>query len=148
MQQCPFCRAPDRADDDGLVVARGMHCYVVLNLYPYNPGHLLVCPYRHVADYTELNRAERDELGDLTATAMRIVRKVSAPAGFNLGMNQGEVAGAGIAAHLHGHVVPRWAGDSNFLPVVAQTRALPSVLADTWALLHEAWPEATAEDGD
>jgi ATP adenylyltransferase len=114
--------------------------FVVLNLYPYNAGHLLVCPYRHVADYTDLTPEEVAEIADLTATAMRVVRAVSAPAGFNLGINQGEVAGAGIDAHLHQHVVPRWRGDANFLPVVARTRAIPELLADTRERLAAAWP--------
>ncbi len=141
--QCPFCRAA-ASDDDvaSLVVARGRAAYVVLNLYPYNPGHLLVCPYRHVADYTDLTDDEVAEVAALTRTAMRVVRAVSAPHGFNLGLNQGEVAGAGIAAHLHQHVVPRWGGDANFLPVVARTKALPQLLGDTRDRLAAAWPRA------
>ena len=139
-EECPFCRSPKLPDQEGLVVARGRWCYAVLNLYPYNPGHLLICPYRHVADYVDLTHEERRELGELKAQAMAVLREVSSPAGFNLGMNQGAVAGAGIAAHLHEHVVPRWAGDANFLPIIARTRALPVVLGDTWQLLHDAWP--------
>lgn len=139
--QCPFCRAATSEDDvASLVVARGEVAYVVLNLYPYNPGHLLVCPYRHVADYTDLTDDEVAEVAALTRTAMRVVRSVSAPHGFNLGLNQGEVAGAGIAAHLHQHVVPRWGGDANFLPVVARTKALPQLLGDTRDRLAAAWP--------
>ena len=137
--QCPFCRAHTLPDEEGLVVARGEVAYVVLNLYPYNPGHLLVCPYRHVADYTDLDDAETAEVAALTRCAMTVLRDVSAPHGFNLGMNQGAVAGAGVAAHLHQHVVPRWGGDSNFLPIVARTKAVPVLLADTRALLAEAW---------
>lgn len=137
---CPFCRVQHLPDDEGLVVARGPSAFVVLNLYPYNTSHLLVCPYRHVADYTELTSEETAEVAELTQTAMRVVREVSSPQGFNLGMNQGEVAGAGIAAHLHQHVVPRWRGDSNFLPIVARTRALPELLSDTRAALAAAWP--------
>ena len=137
---CPFCRAPSRDDADALIVARGEVAYVVLNLYPYNAGHLLVCPYRHVADYTELTDAEVAEVAALTRTAMRVLRDVSSPHGFNLGLNQGEVAGAGIAAHLHQHVVPRWGGDANFLPIVGRTRALPELLADTRDKLAAAWP--------
>jgi ATP adenylyltransferase len=124
----------------GLVVARSAAAYVVLNLYPYNSGHLLVCPYRHVPDYTDLTPDEVADIAGLTQTAMRVLREVLAPQGFNLGMNQGDVAGAGIAAHLHQHVVPRWVGDSNFLPIVARTRALPALLADTRARLAAAWP--------
>ena len=137
---CPFCAAPARSDEDGLVVHRGELAYVVMNLYPYSPGHLLVCPYRHVSDYTEATGDERAEIGELTATAMTVIRAVSAPAGFNLGINQGEVAGAGIAGHLHQHIVPRWPGDSNFLPIIAQTRALPQLLEQTRGLLQSAWP--------
>ncbi|MET0432872.1 MAG: HIT domain-containing protein [Cellulomonas sp.] len=137
---CPFCRIPALSDEDGLVVARGAVAYVVLNLYPYNGGHVLVVPYRHVADYTDLTDAEVAEVAELTRTAMRVLREVSGPHGFNLGMNQGAVAGAGIAAHLHQHVVPRWSGDSNFLPIVGRTRALPELLHDTRARLAAAWP--------
>lgn len=140
---CPFCRVPGGGDEEGLVVARGATAFVVLNLYPYNSGHLLVCPYRHVADYTDLTTSETDEVARLTQTAMRVVRVVYDPQGFNLGMNQGPAAGAGIAAHLHQHVVPRWSGDANFLPVVARTRALPEILADTRARLAAAWPAPT-----
>ncbi|WP_232548014.1 HIT family protein [Propioniciclava soli] len=137
--QCPFCRAPGRSDAEGLVVGRGEVAYAVLNLYPYNPGHLLVCPYRHVSDFTELTDAESAEVTALVQRAMRVIRAVSHPAGFNLGINQGEVAGAGIQAHLHAHVVPRWQGDANFLPVVGRTKALPQLLDDTRTLLAKAW---------
>jgi len=137
--QCPFCRAPGRTDDDALIVHRGAVAYVVLNLYPYSPGHLLVCPYRHVSDYTEVTDAESHEIAALTRQAMRVIRSISRPAGFNLGINQGDVAGAGIAAHLHQHVVPRWQGDMNFLPVIAQTKAIPQLLGDTRDLLAAAW---------
>ena len=138
--QCPFCRAPSRSDDDGLMVARGSIAFVVLNLYPYNPGHLLVCPYRHVSEYTDLTDEEAAEIARLTQTAIRVLTEVSGPHGFNLGINQGGVAGAGIAGHLHQHVVPRWNGDANFLPIVARTKALPELLAQTRARLAAAWP--------
>ena len=136
---CPFCAAPERSDEDGLIVARGETAFVVMNLFPYSPGHLLVCPYRHVADYTDLTPEETIEFAELTQQAMGVTRRVSAPHGFNLGMNQGSVAGAGISMHLHQHVVPRWAGDSNFMPIVAQTRAVPQLLGDARRLLAEAW---------
>ncbi len=138
---CPFCRAATRSDEEGLVVRRGETAYVVLNLYPYAPGHLLVCPYRHVADYTDLTEVETVEVASLTQQGMRVLRAASSPHGFNLGMNQGAVAGAGIAAHLHQHVVPRWAGDSNFLPVIGQTKALPQLLGQTRQLVAETWAE-------
>jgi ATP adenylyltransferase len=136
---CPFCEIPTMPDEDGLIVARGELAYVVLNLYPYNPGHLMVCPYRHVADYTELTEPETSEVARLTQRAIGALRQVSGPAGFNVGINLGAVAGAGIAAHLHQHVVPRWGGDTNFMPVVAGTKVLPQLLADTRKLLAEAW---------
>lgn len=138
---CPFCSAPTRDDEDSLIVFRGDSVYVVMNLYPYNPGHLLVLPYRHVAYYTELTAAERAEFGEVTATAIEVLGQVSSPAGYNVGMNQGTVAGAGIAAHLHQHIVPRWLGDSNFLPIVAGTRAVPQLLGDARGLLAQAWAE-------
>jgi ATP adenylyltransferase len=136
---CAFCRIPVLPDEDGLVVHRGKSAYVVLNLYPYSPGHLMVCPYRHVADYPDLDEEETAELASFTQTAMRVLRAVSAPHGFNIGMNQGGVAGAGIAAHLHQHVVPRWAGDQNFMPIIGRTRTMPQLMADTRQLLAEAW---------
>jgi ATP adenylyltransferase len=137
---CPFCRAPAGPDEDGLVVARGRTVFAVLNLYPYNPGHLMICPYRHVPDYTDLRKVETAELSDFTQAAMRVIRSVSGAHGFNIGMNQGHVAGAGIAAHLHQHVVPRWGGDTNFMPVVGRTKVLPQLLSDTRQLLAKAWP--------
>ncbi len=136
---CPFCTTPGRPDDEGLVVRRGEAAYAVLNLYPYSPGHLMVCPYRHVSDYTELAADEVAEVARLTREAMATLRAVSKADGFNIGMNQGQVAGAGIAAHLHQHVVPRWLGDTNFMPLVAQTRVLPQLLADTRSMLADGW---------
>lgn len=137
--ECPFCTSPGRTDEDGLIVARGEVAYVVMNLFPYSPGHLLVCPYRHVPDYTDLTTAEVLEVAELTRQAMRVLRQVSKPDGFNIGMNQGAVAGAGISMHLHQHIVPRWRGDSNFMPVIGQTRAVPQLIGDARALLAEAW---------
>jgi ATP adenylyltransferase len=139
-EECPFCRAPSLSDEDGLVVARGDASYAVLNLYPYNSGHLLVCPYRHVADYTDLTVEEVAEVGLMTQRAMTALRACSGAHGFNVGMNQGAISGAGIAAHLHQHVVPRWGGDTNFLPVIGHTKVLPQLLADTRDLLSKAWP--------
>jgi ATP adenylyltransferase len=140
-RQCPFCRIPDMSDADGLIVARGARVYAVLNLYPYNSGHLMVVPYRHIADYTELDAAETAELADFTKRSMTALRSASQAQGFNLGMNMGAAAGAGIASHLHQHIVPRWGGDANFMPVVGRTKVLPQLLADSRVLLAEAWPE-------
>jgi ATP adenylyltransferase len=137
---CPFCVAPTLSDEESLIVARGRLVYAILNLYPYNSGHVLVCPYRHIADYTELTAEESAEFADYTTRAIRALRTASGPHGFNIGMNLGSVAGAGIAAHLHQHVVPRWGGDTNFMPVVGRTRVLPQLLADTRKLLADAWP--------
>ena len=138
---CPFCEIPKGADEDGLVIRRGTAVFAVLNLYPYNTGHLMVCPYRHVADYSELDDTETLELARFTQRAIGALRKASGAHGFNVGMNLGTVAGAGIAAHLHQHVVPRWGGDTNFMPVIGRTKVLPQLLRDTRALLAEAWPE-------
>jgi ATP adenylyltransferase len=139
---CPFCLIPEMSDEDGLIVVRGETSYVVLNLYPYNSGHLMAVPFRHIAGYTDLTAAETVEIAELTQTAMRVLREASGAQGFNLGMNQGVVAGAGIAAHLHQHVVPRWGGDTNFMPVVARTKVLPQLLRDTRQLLADAWPSS------
>ena len=140
--QCPFCRAPTLPDEESLVVARGELAYVVLNLYPYNSGHVLICPYRHVAGYIDLTPEETGEVATLTQSVVRVLTASSHPQGFNLGMNQGAVGGAGIAAHLHQHVVPRWGGDGNFLPIIAQTKALPELLSDARARLAAAWAAA------
>ncbi len=135
--ECPFCTAPGSGDE--LVVARGELVFALLNLYPYNAGHLMVCPYRHVADFTDLDEDEIGELGRFTQQAMRTVRVVSGAHGFNIGINQGHVAGAGIVGHLHQHVVPRWGGDTNFLPVVGGTKSMPELLSTTRDLLSAAW---------
>ena len=142
---CPFCAAPSHTDEEALIVHRGKHAFVILNLFPYNAGHLLVCPYRHVPDYTDIDVEETAEIAALTQTAMRVLRKVSAPAGFNLGMNQGAAGGAGIAAHLHQHIVPRWSGDGNFLPIIAQTKAITQTLGEVRRQVAEAWPAEAAD---
>lgn len=142
---CPFCLAPDMSDDDSLIVHRGAHAYVLLNLFPYNSGHLLVCPYRHVALYDDATEQEVAEIGQLTQTAMKVVREVAKCDGFNLGMNQGRIAGAGIAEHLHQHIVPRWSLDSNFFPIIAKTKALPRLLGEVREAIAEAWPVHGAE---
>ncbi|WP_156109630.1 HIT domain-containing protein [Cryobacterium sp. MLB-32] len=137
---CPFCLAPDMTDEKALIVARGTYAYVLLNLFPYNSGHLLVCPYRHIATYDQASPEEVAEIGTLTQTAMRVLTAVSNCDGFNIGMNQGRIAGAGIAEHLHQHIVPRWALDSNFFPIIAGTKAIPKLLGETRREVAEAWP--------
>jgi ATP adenylyltransferase len=138
---CPFCTIPGLSDAEGLVVARGELCFAVLNLYPYNSGHLMVVPYRHVSGYDELTPQEATELALMTQHAVRACKHASGAQGFNVGMNLGAIAGAGIAAHLHQHVVPRWGGDTNFMPVVGQTRVLPQLLPDTRDLLARSWEQ-------
>ena len=126
-------------------MARGESAYVLLNLFPYNSGHLLVCPYRHIATYDQATPEEVAEIGSLTQTAMRVLTAVSRCDGFNIGMNQGRVAGAGVAGHLHQHIVPRWAQDSNFFPIIARTKALPQLLGDVRAEVQNAWPVAAEQ---
>jgi ATP adenylyltransferase len=138
---CPFCEIPEMSDQEGLVVARGELCFAVLNLYPYNSGHLMVVPFRHVPSYDDLTPEETVELATMTQHAIRAVRHASGAQGFNVGMNLGLSAGAGIAAHLHQHVVPRWGGDTNFMPVVGHTKVLPQLLPETRELLAQAWSE-------
>jgi ATP adenylyltransferase len=141
---CPFCVIPGLSDAEGLIVARGDRVFTVLNLYPYNAGHLMVCPYRHVADYTDLDEPETVELAEHTKRAVAALRAASGAQGFNIGMNMGGVAGAGIAAHLHQHVVPRWGGDTNFMPIIGHTRVLPQLLSQTRELVAAAWPRPPA----
>ena len=137
---CPFCTAPTRSDEDGLIVARGKTAYVIMNLYPYNTGHIMVCPYRHVATYDLATAEEVAEIGLLSQIAMRVLTETMDCVGFNLGMNQGEVAGAGIAEHLHQHIVPRWRNDANFFPIIAKTKAMPRLLGEVRELLAQHWP--------
>lgn len=139
LASCPFCEIPQMSDEEGLIVHRGTHAYVVMNLYPYNPGHLLICAYRHVADLTDLTDEERIEIFELTSHAMKTIRAVSKPEGFNLGMNQGAISGAGVAAHIHQHVVPRWSGDANFMPIIGKTKVLPQLLTITRDEIAAAW---------
>jgi ATP adenylyltransferase len=145
---CPLCAIPQRSDDDGLVVARGDLVYAVLNLHPYNPGHLMVVPYRHVALLDELTAEESGELMRVTQQAIRALRTMSSPHGFNVGINLGHVAGGSLADHLHQHVVPRWGGDANFITVIGQTKVIPALLAETRARLAEVWAGASAATGD
>ncbi|UYM07907.1 HIT domain-containing protein [Solicola gregarius] len=139
---CPFCRIPKLPDDEGLVLHRGRATYAVLNLHPYNPGHLMVLPYRHVADLEDLDDDESRELTTLTQQAIRAIKRASSPHGFNVGLNLGGVAGGSLSEHLHQHVVPRWSGDANFITITAQTKVIPQLLSQTRDILVEAWPDA------
>jgi len=136
---CPFCVIPESGDEESLVVARGDTTYAVLNLHPYNPGHLMVVPYRHVAGLEDLTPEESAELMSMTQQAIRVVRAVSSPHAFNIGLNLGRSAGGSLADHLHQHVVPRWTGDANFITTVGGTKILPQLLADTRDLLAGSW---------
>jgi ATP adenylyltransferase len=137
--ECPFCLAPEKSDEETLIVYRGTHAYALLNLFPYNSGHMLVCPYRHISTYDEATPEEIAEIGSITQQAMRVLKKVSRAQGFNIGMNQGELAGAGIAGHLHQHIVPRWLHDANFFPIIAETKALPRLLGEVRNDIAAGW---------
>jgi ATP adenylyltransferase len=142
---CIFCDKPAEDDDAAnLIVHRSRHAYVILNGYPYNNGHVMVVPYKHVAEYHALDAEARDEVGELTALSLEVLGACYNPGGFNVGINQGAAAGAGIAAHLHQHIVPRWPGDTNFMPVIADTRVLPEGLAESYKKIRAAFDEHRA----
>ena len=137
---CVFCRAAEASDEDGLVVHRGDRAFVLLNKFPYASGHLMVAPFRHVGDFAELSADEAAEVHALAAGSLSALREVYAPEGFNLGWNLGRIAGAGVVDHVHQHVVPRWAGDTNFMPVLADVKVLPEHIVETRSRLAGAWP--------
>lgn len=139
---CPFCLLfkADVTDRERLIVRRGDTCVVMLNLYPYGSGHLLVMPIRHIADLHDLNDDERAEFFNLVVDASQVLQKAYGPDGMNVGANLGRAAGAGVPGHLHMHLLPRWAGDSNFMTAIAETRVLPEDLATTYDKITEAWP--------
>ena len=134
----PFVELPKSEDDRAVyIIYRGEHCYIVLNKFPYNAGHLLIVPYREVSDLSLLSKDERIELMDLIIRGQDILTKALNPQGFNVGFNFGRTAGAGIPTHLHCHIVPRWNGDHNFMPVVSNTRVLPDSLDGMWQRLKQ-----------
>jgi ATP adenylyltransferase len=137
---CVFCRSAGLDDETGLVVHRGEHAFVLLNRYPYVSGHLMVAPYRHEGEFAALLADEALEVHSLSAQATDVLREVMSPQGYNLGWNLGRIAGAGIVDHVHQHVVPRWAGDTNFMPVLADVKVMPEALEATRRKLAEAWP--------
>lgn len=139
--QDPFLAAPQGSDEDGLIIARGQHVYALLNLFPYNNGHLMVVPYRQVGQLEQLRDNESLELMQFAQHAIKTLKRVSNPDGFNLGFNLGSGAGGSVRDHLHLHVVPRWSGDANFMTVLGGTKVLPQLLKDTRAMLAEAWTE-------
>lgn len=136
---CPFCIAPTLNDAEGLIVHRGDKCYVVMNKYPYNTGHLLVCTYQHAAWYDEISDEQRDEMSYLTKRCVEVLRMAVSASGFNIGLNQGAIAGAGVAGHIHQHIVPRWANDLNFMPIIGQTKVMSELVEDTRRKISEAW---------
>jgi ATP adenylyltransferase len=134
---CFFCEAlAKREDETTFVLARGGQAFVILNTYPYNPGHLMVATNRHAGELEELTPEEMADAGALLQRSVHALRESSSPDGFNVGMNLGRVAGAGIPGHLHWHVVPRWNGDTNFMPVVGETKVMPELLAETYRRLR------------
>lgn len=142
----PFLVIPTLDDEEGLIVARGHHVFCVLNLYPYNSGHMMVVPYRKVADLEKLTAEESHELMFFAQTAISAVKKVSAPDAINVGFNLGKASGGSVGDHLHMHIVPRWSGDANFMTVIDGTKVLPQLLADTRNLLAQAWRDVISED--
>ena len=140
-EECIFCAKPAAEDDEAnLIVHRGERCFVVLNLFPYTNGHLMVAPFEHLATIQELDSDTLAELMALAQQAIRVLDGVYAPHGYNVGFNQGRVAGAGVEHHIHMHVVPRWGGDTNFMPVLADVKVLPEHLLETRRRLAAAWP--------
>ena len=135
----PFTDIPELPDEVGLVVARGELVYAVLNLYPYNPGHLMVVPYRRVSELEDLTDAESAELMVFLQKAIRVIKNVSRPHGFNVGLNLGTSAGGSLAEHLHVHVVPRWGGDANFITIIGGSKVIPQLLRETRRLLATEW---------
>jgi ATP adenylyltransferase len=140
LEGCIFCLAAAGADEETLVVHRGQHAFALLNKFPYASGHLMVAPYRHVAELGELSDEEALEVHRLARSGMAALAETFDPQGYNLGWNLGRIAGAGVVDHVHEHVVPRWAGDTNFMPVLADVKVLPEHLVETRAKLAAAWP--------
>lgn len=141
---CIFCEKPKQSDEEGLIVRRGEHSFIVMNLYPYTTGHLMVAPYRHVAGLGDLTYEEACEIMQLVSLSEKLLLKALKPDGFNIGMNIGRCAGAGYPGHIHVHIVPRWEGDTNFMPVVGETKVLPETLTDTYRKIIAARAEVDA----
>lgn len=136
---CIFCDKPaENRDEENLILFRGKHHFIIMNAYPYNNGHMMVVPYRHTATLSGWSDAERQEMMELADMAVALLTKTMRPDGFNLGINMGLVAGAGVADHIHLHVVPRWNGDTNFMPVLADSRVISEHLRETYAKLRAA----------
>jgi ATP adenylyltransferase len=144
---CIFCVKPgEDSDESNFIIHRGEHCFVILNIFPYNNGHLLIVPYKHTCDFEELGPETLLEMNLFAAIAIRAMKKTMRPDGFNMGMNLGRSAGAGIAEHLHLHLVPRWNGDTNFMPVVGGTKVISESLEGTYAKIKKAFGECTSAE--
>lgn len=142
IEGCIFCTAAtENRDQKNLIIHRGEHCFVIMNYYPYNNGHLMVVPYRHIAELEDLSEFENKELMDLLSQCVRVLKQKISPHGFNIGMNLGTVAGAGIKDHLHFHIVPRWNGDTNFMPITGHTKVISEALQQTWEKLKAGFEE-------
>ncbi|ABU82580.1 HIT family protein [Ignicoccus hospitalis] len=139
--KCVFCELPNMDDEEALILYRGKYNYVVLNAFPYNTGHLMIVPYRHVSDVTEMDDAEILEMVKLFKRSVEVLRREYRPEGINAGWNLGRAAGAGIPGHLHLHVVPRWCGDANFMTIISRTKVLPEALNETWRRLRKGFEE-------
>jgi ATP adenylyltransferase len=139
-QGCIFCTAAESDDETGLIVKRGDAAFALLNKFPYASGHLMVAPYRHEGEFTELSGEEALEIHRLAGQGIAALAETFSPQGYNVGWNLGRIAGAGVIGHVHLHLVPRWAGDTNFMPVVADVKVLPEHLLETRAKLAAAWP--------
>ena len=140
--ECIFCAKPDQGDDrEALIVHRGERCYVILNLFPYTNGHLMVAPFEHIGRFQAIPAETTAEMNALAQRSMEILEGVYGPEGFNLGINQGRIAGAGVEGHIHLHVVPRWAGDNNYMPVIADTKVMPQSLEESYDALQGGFTE-------
>ncbi len=147
-EECIFCSKPSEEDElTALILHRGEAAYIIMNLFPYNTGHVMVAPYRHVGAIEELTPSESSEIIELTTLAVRAIKQEMKPQGFNLGMNLGKAAGAGFADHLHMHVVPRWQGDTNFMPVVGQSKVMPETVEDSYRRLSRTIAALLEDDG-
>ncbi len=140
-EACIFCEAIKLSDEKSYVVFKGKKNFIILNAFPYNPGHIMIAPYRHVGTLEALDAEESAEIMELVKLSLRVLRRVYNPDGFNVGINIGKAAGAGVESHVHIHVVPRWNGDANFMPVIADTKVLPESLDDTYKKVKEAFEE-------
>jgi ATP adenylyltransferase len=141
-QECIFCTLPAaHRDEENYILYRGEHCFMILNLYPYNPGHLMIAPYQHVNSIEKLESTPLAELMSQAQLALRALRSTMQPDGFNMGINEGKVAGAGFEGHVHLHIVPSWNGDTNFMPVLADVKVMPEHLDNTYRQMKQALDE-------